>query len=146
MSLAPRSPHAPLLSRSLIFLIGWQAAMLAAITLVAYWWALARYGPGSHARTIALVSLVGVQLGHMFNCRSRTRSAFEGLFRNPHIWFATATVVGLQVLAISFAPVAKVLGTADLESRDWAIAIGSVLAPIVIVEATKAGMRRQHRQ
>ena len=148
MSLAPRSPHAPLLSRSFIFLIGGQAAMLAAITLVAYWWALARYGPGSHARTIALVSLVGVQLGHMFNCRSRTRSAFEGLFRNPHIWFATATVVGLQVLAISFAPVAKVLGTADLESRDWAIAIGSVLAPIVIVEAAKAlaYVRRQSRQ
>jgi Ca2+-transporting ATPase len=146
MSLPPRSPRAPLLSRPLLILIGWQAAMLATITLVAYGWALNRYGPGSHARTIALISLVSVQLGQMFNCRSRTRSAFEGLFRNRHIWFAAATVTGLQLLAIGFAPLAQVLGTVALESRDWAIAVGSVLAPIAIVEATKAGMRRRYRQ
>jgi Ca2+-transporting ATPase len=145
MSLPPRSQRAPLLSRAFLFLIGWQAAMLAAITLVAYGWALNRYGPGSHARTIALISLVGVQLGHMFNCRSRTRSAFADLFSNPHIWFAAATVAGLQLLAIGLAPVARVLGTVALDSRDWAIAVGSVLAPIAIVETTKAGMRRQHR-
>ena len=82
--------------------------------------------------------MVGVQLGHMFNCRSRSRSSFEGLFSNPHIWFAAATVAGLQLLAIGFASVAKVLGTTALDSRDWAVAIGSVLAPIGVVEATKA--------
>jgi Ca2+-transporting ATPase len=148
MSYPPRSPRSALLSRSFLFLIGWQGMLLAAITLLAYWWALDRYGPGSHARTIALISLVGVQLGHMFNCRSRTRSAFEGLFRNPHIWFAAATVAGLQLLAIGFAPVAEVLGMAALDSRDWAIAVGSVLAPIAVVEATKAlaGLSRHYRQ
>jgi Ca2+-transporting ATPase len=144
MSLPPRSPRAPLLSRSFFFLIVWQGAMLAAIVLSAYWWALERYGPGSHARTIALISLVGVQLGHMFNCRSRTRSAFEGLFRNPHLWFAAATVVGLQLVAIGVEPVAKVLGTTAIDSRDWAIAVGSILAPIVVVEITKAGFSRRH--
>jgi Ca2+-transporting ATPase len=148
MRYPPRSTREAFLSRAFIVLIAWQSAMLAAITLMAYWWALTRYGPGDHARTIALLSLVGVQLGHMFNCRSRTRSAFEGLLRNPHIWFAAATVAGLQVLAMGFAPIAQVLGLVTPQSTDWAIIAGSVLTPIAVVEVTKAlaGLSLRRRQ
>jgi magnesium-transporting ATPase (P-type) len=87
--------------------------MLAALSLGAYLWALQMYGPGGHSRTIALFALVAVQLGHMFNCRSRSRSAFDGLFRNPFIWLATLIVVLLQVLAVYFAPLSQVLGTSN---------------------------------
>ena len=93
-------------------LIGWQAAMLAAIALGAYRWALAVYGPGPHSRTIALFALVSVQLGHMFNCRSRTRSAADGIFTNPWLWIAALIVVLLQLFAIYLSPLAAVLGTA----------------------------------
>src|SRR5207344_355035 len=92
----PRSPRAALLSRPFLVLISWQGVMLAVITLAVYGWALHLYGPGAHARTVALLALVAVQLGHMFNCRSRRYSAFSGLFRNPFLWIATAVVIGLQ--------------------------------------------------
>ncbi|HEY7546708.1 MAG TPA: cation-translocating P-type ATPase, partial [Blastocatellia bacterium] len=75
----PRSPRAELLSRPFLLLIAWQGAMIAAITLGAFRWALDVYGPGAHAQSIALIALVSAQMGHLFNCRSRTRSAFEGL-------------------------------------------------------------------
>src|SRR5262249_12862498 len=84
-----RSTHSTLLSNRLFLLIAWQAAMLATITLFVYSWAINSYGEGAHARTITMVTLIGVQLGHMFNCRSRTQSAFVGLFRNPSLWLAT---------------------------------------------------------
>jgi len=137
MQRPPRSPQAALLSRRFVFLIVWQAAMLAVITLVAYWWALGAYGAGSHARTIALFALIGVQLGHFLNCRSRTRSAFEGLFRNPFIWVATAIVIGLQLMAIYWSAVASVLDTVPLNREDWYVIGFATIAPIVIVEITK---------
>src|ERR1041384_7842264 len=111
MNQPPRSSHTSLLSKPFLVLIGWQAVMLATIVLGVYMWALDVYGSGSHSRTIALFALVAVQLGHTFNCRSRTRSAFDGVFRNPFLWIAVLIVVTLQLFAVYFSPLSAVLGT-----------------------------------
>ena len=105
----PRSPQTALLSRQFLILIAWQGTMLAAIVLAAYVWALSHYGEGTHARTVAFLALIGTQIGHFFNCRSRTRSAFEGLSRSPFIWLAAAVMAGLQLLALSLTPLSRVL-------------------------------------
>jgi Ca2+-transporting ATPase len=141
----PRSPRAALLSRPFLILIAWQGAMLASITLASYAWALRLYGAGAHARTVALFVLVGVQLGHLFNCRSRTRSAFEGLFRNPFIWVSAGVVAGLQLVAIYFTPLARVLDVVEPKSADWLIVGLSIISPILIVEVAKIFGRRKKR-
>ncbi len=138
----PRSPKAALLSRPFLVLIAWQGVMVAAIILAAYGWALSAYGGGAHAQTIALFAVVGVQLGHMFNCRSRTRSALEGLFSNGFVWGAAGIVIVLQLLAIWLSPLARVLRTVPPTAMDWGIIGLTVLAPIVIVEITKFIARR----
>jgi Ca2+-transporting ATPase len=137
----PRDPARSLLSEKLLILIGWQAAMIAALGLGAYMWALQIYGPGAHSRTIALLAIIGAELGHMFNCRSRTRSAFDGLFRNPYIWIAAVIVVSLQLLAVYVSPLARVLGTIRPSETDWLVVILCSVAPVLIVEATKAVVR-----
>lgn len=134
----PRSPHTELLSRPFVLLIAWQGVMIAAITLGAYRWALDAYGPGAHAQSIALLAIINSQIGHLFNCRSRTRSAFEGLFRNPFIYAAIAVVIILQLMAVYLPPLARVLGTCPPVREDWIIAILSAVLPVAIVEATKA--------
>lgn len=131
-----------LLSRPFLILIGWQGAMLAAINLAAYAWALGRYGAGAHARTLALLVLVSGQLGHLFNCRSRTHSAFDGVMRNPYIWMAALSMIGLQLLAVYFAPLARVLDLSKPTRVDWAVTAIAAVVPIVIVEVTKAFARR----
>jgi Ca2+-transporting ATPase len=131
-----------LLSKSFLILIAWQGAMLAAIALASFVWALGRYGEGAHARTIALCALVAVQLGHTFNCRSRTASAFEGLTRNPHVWLAVATVIALQALALKFAPLMHILDTTTIARVDLAVLIACGLLPIAIVEIQKGLARR----
>ena len=143
MERPPRSPDSSLLSRSLLVLIAWQGTLLAAITLSVYAWAVDAYGEGAHARTVALMAIIGVQLGQMFNCRSRTRSAFEGLLRNPFIWIATVIVIALQLIAIYVDPIAHVLNTTRLSSIDWLLAAVCVIAPVVFVEATKDLARRR---
>jgi len=141
MNQPPRSSRATILSRPFLFLIAWQAVMLGALGLGAYVWALQRYGPGNHSRTVALFTLVGVQLGHTFNCRSRSRSALEGVFRSPFIWIATVIVIFLQLLAAYFSPLASVLGTVQPLAIDWAVICTFTLLTIGIVEVAKLVFR-----
>jgi Ca2+-transporting ATPase len=141
----PRTPRSSLLSRELLLLITWQAVLLAVIVLSVYAWAIDAYGAGAHARTVALMSIIGVQLGHMFNCRSRTRSAFEGLFRNPFIWAATAMVIALQLMAVYVRPIARALNTTRLTSTDWLLAGACILAPVLFVELIKVFARRRRQ-
>ncbi|HLA10945.1 MAG TPA: HAD-IC family P-type ATPase [Pyrinomonadaceae bacterium] len=143
MKQRPRDPSKSLLSKKLLILIGWQASMIAVIALVAYAWALRTYGPGAHARTVALFAIIAAQLGHMFNCRSRIRSAFDGIFGNPFIWAAVAIVVLLQLLAIYFSPLAVVLGTSRLNETDWMVLGLCIVVPVIVVEISKAAARWQ---
>lgn len=145
MNQPPRNAAASFLSKPFLILIGWQAAMLAALGLGAYIWALNVYGAGPHSRTIALFALVSVQLGHTFNCRSRTHSAFDGIFRNPFLWLATVIVVLLQILASYFSPLATVLGTVKPTATDWVVIVSCGLLTIGIVETTKFAFRRRRR-
>jgi Ca2+-transporting ATPase len=142
----PRSPRAALLSPQFLLLIAWQGALLAGIALAVYAWALHVYGAGAHARTLALLGLVGVQLGHMFNCRSRRQSAFTGLFRNRFVWLATAAVIGLQLLALYLKPLARVLDTVVPTFTDWTVVAVCIVAPIIVVEITKMFARRKVEQ
>ena len=137
MNQPPRSSRSTLLSRPFLILIGWQSAMLGMLGLGGYLWALQMYGPGAHSRTIALYSLVAVQLGHTFNCRSRTRSTFSGLFTNPFIWLAVVVVVLLQLLAAYFTPLAAILGTVEPSWIDWVVVCSLGLLAVAIVEVAK---------
>lgn len=141
MKQRPRDPQRSLLSTKLLILIAWQAAMIAALALAAYMWALQIYGPGAHSRTVALLAIIGAQLGHMFNCRSRTRSAFDGLFRNPFIWIAAVIVISLQLFAIYIPLLARILGMVRPTEIDWLVVLLCSVAPILIVETTKAVVR-----
>ena len=137
----PRSSRSTILSRPFLFLIAWQAVMLGALALGAYLWALQRYGPGAHSQTVALFTLVAVELGHMFNCRSRSRSALSGLFRNLFLWIAVAIVVLLQIAAAYFAPLCGVLGTVRPLPLDWAVICACTILTIAIVEFAKLVFR-----
>lgn len=141
----PRPPSEALLSARFMLLIGWQGAMLAAISLGAYIWALDVYGAGDHARTVALLALIAVQLGHLFNCRSRSRSAFSRFFANPYIFLAIAVVVLLQTVASVFTPLSNVLGLVQPNAGDAAVILLAFVLPVAIVEAVKSYFRRAKR-
>lgn len=117
--------------------------MLGAIALAGYVWALWEYGEGTHARTIALLTLVGVQFGHLFNCRSRTRSAFSDLFSNPYIFVAAVLVIGLQLMAVYFSPLAGILDLVPPNNVDFVVVGLSIILPIIIVEITKFLARKK---
>jgi Ca2+-transporting ATPase len=138
MQRPPRPPGQTLLSSRFLLLIAWQGTMLAIIALAVYAYALRSYGPGDRARTLALLALVAVQLGQMFNSRSRTRSSFEDIFGNPHLWFATATVIAIQAGALQVEALRRLLHFAQPAPSDWMLIAGCVILPVAIVETQKA--------
>ncbi|HET8774833.1 MAG TPA: HAD-IC family P-type ATPase [Thermoanaerobaculia bacterium] len=138
MQRPPRPPGQTLLSSRFLVLIAWQGAMLASIALAVYAYALRSYGPGDRSRTLVLLALVAVQLGQMFNSRSRTRSSFEGVFRNPHLWLAAATVIAIQAGALQVEALRRVLHFVQPSPSDWALLAGCVVLPVAIVEVQKA--------
>ncbi len=141
----PRAPTETLVSGSFLAEITWQAGLLAAITLTTYGWALARYGEGDLARTIALMSMVGVQMGQLFNCRSRTHSAFEGLSRSPLLFAASTVVILIQLVALAFEPLRSLLGLAIPPAMAWLVLSLNIPLPIAIVELQKAFTRRRRK-
>jgi magnesium-transporting ATPase (P-type) len=113
------------------------------ITIAAYLWALRVYGEGTHARTVAMLSIVAVQLGHLYNCRSRTRSAFKGFFKNPSVFVASAIVIILQVFAIYSEPVSRILELDVPNRADWFVVLVCMILPVIVVETAKAFMRKE---
>ena len=137
MNERPRHRDETLLQRDFLLLIGWQGILLTAITLSAYVWALGSYGEGSHSRTVALLALISSEVGHTFNCRSKTHSAFHGFFRNPYI-FGAAFIMGLlQLAAFSLPSLAKVLDLVDPNRNDLLVTVVCAIAPIFVVEVVK---------
>ena len=142
MKRKPHSPTETLLSGRFMFLIFWKGAAYAVIVLGAYLWALSVYGAGAHSHTIVLLTLNAVQLGNLFNSRSRTRSVFEKFFSNPFIFAAIAIVIVLQFLALYFPPLAHILGTVPPNKIDYLVVFISFILPVIIVEIVKAMTRR----
>ena len=128
-----------------MFLIFWKGVIYSAIVLGVYLWALQTYGEGAHSRTIVLFVLVAVQLGNLFNCRSRTRSAFTRFFSNPFVFASSGIVIALQMLAVYFPPLSRVLDTVPLNKTDYLLIVVSIILPVIIVEITKAFSRMKSR-
>lgn len=142
MKRPPRDPKEPLVTARFVWLIGWQGAVLAAVTLTAFMIGMRWYGaegPGlRHASTMAFMTLALVQVFHAFNARSQVRSAFTAkLFTNGWLWAAIAVCLLLQVAAVYAPFLQTVLHTTSLTGRDWSVALGLSVIPVGVVELVK---------
>ena len=138
----PLDPREPLVNRRFAGLILWQGALLAAVTLLAFWIGMKWYGAtgdgGRHAVTIAFMTLALVQVFHAFNARSRRRSALDArLFTNGWLWAAVVTCIVLQLAAVYWPLLRRVLHTVPLAALDWALITACAIAPVVVVELVK---------
>jgi Ca2+-transporting ATPase len=138
---APRNPAAPIITQTDFKRIAFEGGMLAAGTLGAYGYGLARYGMGAQANTLAFASLTIGQLLHALSCRSRTHSLFtpETLPSNPYLTLALGGSLALQALTLFVPGLRSLLGLTPITLLDGAVIGTSALLPLLINEATKAG-------
>jgi P-type Ca2+ transporter type 2C len=150
MHVPPLDPRAPLMDVRFAGLIVWQGALLASVTLLAFWIGMGWYGTtgagGEHAVTIAFMTLAFVQVLHTFNARSRRRSALGAkLFTNGWLWAAIATCLSLQLLAVYWPFLRRVLHTVPLATRDWGLIGACTFVPVAVIELVKLVRRNKHR-
>jgi Ca2+-transporting ATPase len=122
-----------------------EGALLSAGVLGAYLWTVWQDGPGPHATTVAFVALVLIHPLQAINCRSE-RVGWWRLPPNRLSWAALAVLGAVQWAAVSWTPLARLLGTVSLSAGDWGVVTLWILCPVLLLEALKAVRARVGRR
>ena len=124
MTKHPRPKGEPVITRSMWFGILFVAVVMAAGTLYVLDGALPGgwlEGSGSmrYAQTMTFTTLMMFQLVNVFNARSDTRSAFNGLFSNHWLWAAVGLSLVMHVAVIYLPVLQDAFSTVSLSFNDW---------------------------
>jgi Ca2+-transporting ATPase len=138
MERKPRKKDESFFADGLGIAAAWQGAMMAIITLIAFWAGRTMHGAQSgYAETFAFVVLSLSQIVHSFNARSLKHSIIKtGIFSNKYIIGAFLLSLGLMLVA-TLTPLRNVLGVAALTGKDWIIISLLSVLPLIICEAVK---------
>lgn len=140
MSRPPRRADESLLGRGLGAHAVWVGLLMTVLTVgagVRYW----RAGDPAW-QTMVFTTLVLAQMAHVLAIRSERESLFTMGFRgNPWLTGAVAATVALQLGAIYFPPLSRLLATRPLPLRDLAVSAALAAAVFVAVELEKAARR-----
>lgn len=153
MRRAPRSPQTGLFSAGMLRSIIFYAALIAGCTLAAFVWGLSGADGGSarHATTLSFMTLALAQLFHLGNARGVAPvTTPRRALANPYAVGAVAVTIALQILAVSYAPLARVLGVRPLAPDEWLVVFGLAIIPAVVGQLlrsrrSRAGGGKPHR-
>jgi Ca2+-transporting ATPase len=136
----PEPPGAPIMDRSAIWQTGTYAVLIALATIGTFVVGLQLY-PFDPARAgaLAFVALALAQTFHLGNARSQEHVlAPSRAAANRHAVAAVILTLALQVVAVTWAPLADLLGLHQLSQREWILVTGLGLAPATIGQVAKA--------
>ena len=140
----PRPPAEPLLSRFLVWRIGFVSALFLAGIFGMYEWALWHGASVEGARTVAVNTLVCMEVFYLFSVRYLKARSFtwRGVRGTPRVLAAVAGVFALQLL-FTYAPLMQGLFHTEALSLIWGAGIVVVgFSLLVILETEKALLRR----
>ncbi len=140
----PRVPNAPILTNELIVRLLLVGGIITIGTFALYDLALNIGASIVQARTIAVNTVVMIEVFYLLNCRSLTQSFLRlGVFTNRWIVIGIAVMILLQLL-FTYAPfMNSTLASAPISLRDWGLAIGVGFLGYIVVELEKWLRRRR---
>ncbi|MBN2356340.1 cation transporting ATPase C-terminal domain-containing protein, partial [candidate division KSB1 bacterium] len=144
MQRPPRTPNAPILTPELIGRLLLVSAIISIGAFGLYELALHLGAQVARARTIAVNTVVMIEIFYLFNCRSLTQSFLKiGLFSNRWMVVGIALMILLQLL-FTYAPfMNNVLASAPITLMDWGMVLAVGLLGYGVVELEKWMRRRQ---
>ena len=133
----PRDPREAILSGFMLRAVVVYGTLIAAVTIVAF------YICGT---TGAFMTLALAQILHLGNARSAGPVLAPRLaFANRAAIGAALLAIGLQLLTVFYAPLARVLEVTPLSGREWALVLGLGAVPAVLGQAGKLLRRARSR-
>jgi magnesium-transporting ATPase (P-type) len=140
----PRSPREPLLTSELLWKIVFVSALFAAGVFGAFYWALDRGLALETARTLAVNTLVAMEVAFLFNVRfvHGTSLSWRGALGTPPVLVSLGSVT-LAQLAFTYLPLLQTaFHTRALGPVEIAVALAIGAALFFIVELEKRIRRR----
>lgn len=137
LNIPPRSPDAAIINTADFKRLGFEAGVISLFTLTAYAYALANYGIGDRASTIAFMSLVTAQLLHSLSCRSSQPFWQIKLQPNYYLTLAVGISLGLQFICLVVPSLGSLLKVTAIAWLDAVVIAISALLPLIINEASK---------
>ncbi|MCX7597621.1 MAG: HAD-IC family P-type ATPase [Armatimonadetes bacterium] len=99
-----------------------------------------------HARTVAMTTLVLLQMLHVFSCRSLITSIFVYPLRtNPWLLLGSSAALVAQFFALYGLPRGNVFATTYLSLQDWALILPVAVAGVLAMEVSKLAARKLRR-
>ncbi len=140
----PRAPNAPILTNELIVRLLLVGGIITTGAFALYKLSL-HLGAGiAQARTIAVNTVVMIEVFYLLNCRSLTKSFLHlGVFSNRWIVIGIAVMILLQLLFTYVPFMNSTLASAPISLRDWGLAVGVGFLGYIVVEVEKWARRRK---
>ena len=145
----PRRPDEPLLDRGL----AWHIVLVASLFMMAVFgmfeWALARGHSLDLARTLAVNTLVVLEIFHLFHVRNLHGTSFnlQAIRGTPVIWL-TITVVTVAQFAFTYVPtLQRVFGSTAVPVTEGLVVVSLGVLLLLVLETEKAiRLRRRGAQ
>jgi Ca2+-transporting ATPase len=113
-----------------------EGGLLAAGVLSAYLYGVWHHGTGPAAGALAFCTLVLVHPLQAISCRSE-RLGWWQLPPNGLMWVTLAILLAVQWLAVSWQPLAGLLGAVQPSAADWAVIVLAALWPVLVLDGGK---------
>ena len=91
----------------------------------------------AHKADLDAPALARVHPLQALHCRSLDRPSWR-VPANPLVWAALGVLVAVQWCAVSWTPLARLLGSVPITAGDWLVVAGACVWPVVLLEALKA--------
>ena len=143
MRRAPRPPGEPMLSGFVVWRVLLVSGLFTAGIFGAYQWSLAQGHAVEHARTLAVNTLVAMEVFYLFSVRYLKNPSFhwQGVRGTPRVLAAVGAVAVLQSL-FTYVPFMQALFyTQALSALELALCAGIGAAVLVLLELEKAVLR-----
>jgi magnesium-transporting ATPase (P-type) len=139
----PRPPGEPLLSRFLVWRVVLVSTLFLAGIFGMFEWALSHGASVEAARTVAVNTLVCMEVFYLFSVRYLKARSFtlQGVRGTPRVLAAVAGVFGLQLL-FTYTPLLQQLFRTEALPLSWGLRIVAVgVGLLIVLELEKALLR-----
>jgi Ca2+-transporting ATPase len=138
MKRPPRQPNSPILTRDLVIQIIIVSTCILVSTYGLFEWALKDGASLEEARTIAVNTIVMIEIFYLFNCRSLTKSIFRmEFFSNKLIFLGVGAMILLQIVFTYIPVMNEIFQSKPIELDSWLKIIGVSLVTFLIIEIKK---------
>jgi magnesium-transporting ATPase (P-type) len=145
MRRAPRRPNEPILSGFLVWRVAFVSAILLVGTFGLFMWERSQGATVELARTVAVDSLVMIEVAYLFNTRHLRNPVINraGLLGSRPVLIAIGVVLALQLLFTYAPPMQALFDTRPVSLLSWCLIVMVAVVSLLLVEAEKWARRRR---